>query len=72
MNSNKYLEYFLDSKVYTNEDVQKSISRTMKEFPNKEINVEVELNEFGVYIVTFIFKDKNTFFNKIKFFFRKK
>ena len=66
MNTNKYLEYYLDSKIYTNEEVQKSIDETKKEFPNKNVKVSVYLNEFGVYIVTFEFENKNTFFNRIK------
>ena len=66
MNTNKYLEYYLDSKIYTNEEVQKSIDETKKEFPNKNVKVSVYLNESGVYIVTFEFENKNTFFNRIK------
>lgn len=72
MNSNKYLEYYLDSKVYSNEEVQNSIDKTKKEFPNKNIKVEVFLNEFGVYVITFEFENKNTYFNRIKVLLRKK
>lgn len=72
MNTNKYLEYYLDSKIYTNEEVQKSIDETKKEFPNKNVKVSVYLNEFGVYIVTFEFENKNTFFNRIKIKFKRK
>lgn len=72
MNSNKCLEYFLDSKIYSNEEVQNNIDKTKREFPNKNIKVNVFLNEFGVYEVTFVFENKNTFFNRIKIFFRKK
>lgn len=72
MNTNKYLEYYLDSKIYSNDDVQKSIDDTKKEFPNKNVKVNVSLNEFGVYIVTFEFENKNTFFNRIKIRFKRK
>lgn len=72
MNSNKCLEYYLDSKMYSNEDIQNSIDKAKKEFPNKNINVSVFLNEFGVYVVTLEFENKHTFFHRIKIFLRKK
>lgn len=53
MNKNKYLEYYMDSKIYSKEEVQKSIDNTKKEFSSKKVNVQVYLNEFGVYIITF-------------------
>lgn len=72
MYQNKYLEYYLDSKIYSDEEVQKSIDETKKEFPNKEIKVDVSLNEFGVYVITLKFENKNTYFNRIKIMFKKK
>lgn len=72
MNSNKCLEYYLDSKLYSDEEVQNSIDKAKKEFPNQNIKVNVFLNEFGVYIITLEFENKRTFFNRIKIFFRKK
>lgn len=66
MEENKCLEYFLDSRIYTKEDVQKSIEETKKEFSNKEIKVSIELNEFDVYIVTFKFENKDTYLDKMK------
>ena len=71
MNQTKYLEYYMDSKIYSKDEVQKSIDETRKEFPKKEIEVQVQLNKFGVYIITFIFKNRNSFikniFIKLKF-----
>lgn len=69
MNTNKYLEYYLDSKIYSNDEVEKSIEETKKEFPNKNIKVNISLNEFGVYVITFEFEKRDTFFNKIKILF---
>lgn len=66
MDQNKNLEYYLDSKIYSSEEVQKSIEATKKEFSNKKIKVSIALNEFGMYIITFKFENKNTFFNRIK------
>ena len=66
MNQNKYLEYYLDSRIYSSEEVQRSIDETKKEFPNKKVKVSIALNDFGMYIITFKFENKNTYFNKIK------
>lgn len=62
---NKYLEYYMDSKKYSEEEVEKSINETKKEFPNKKIDVEVYLNNFGVYVITFKFNNKNSFLKSI-------
>ena len=62
---NKHLEYYMDSKMYGKDEVQKSIENTKKEFPNKEIEVQVNLNKFGVYIIKFTFKNKNSFIKNI-------
>jgi len=72
MKQKKCLEYYLDSRIYNQEEVQKSIEETKKEFPKKEIKVEIEINSFGMYIITFYFENKNTIFNKIKVYFRRK
>lgn len=72
MENHKYLEYYLDSRIYSSEEVQKSIDETKKEFPNKKVEVNIALNDFGVYIITFKFENKNTYFNKIKIKFWKK
>lgn len=71
MKENKQIEYYLDSRNYTNEEVEKSINETKKEFPNKNVKANVTLNEFGVYVVTFEFENKENFLNKIKIFFTK-
>lgn len=65
MDQNKNLEYYLDSRIYTKEEIQKSIEETKKEFSNKKVKVNVKLNDFGVYIITFQFENKNNYFHKI-------
>lgn len=65
MSKDKYLEYYMDSKKYSKDEIEKSIDNTKKEFPNKKINVNVYLNNFGVYVVTFKFENKNNFFKNI-------
>lgn len=72
MKNNKYLEYYMDSQIYSVEDVKNSIDKTKKEFPNKNVKVTIGLNSFGMYIITFEFEDKNTFFNRIRIFFKRK
>ena len=72
MNKRKCLEYYLDSKIYDYESVQKSIDETKKEYEKKEVDVKIELNRYGMYIITFYFKNKDTFFNKIRLLFRRK
>jgi len=72
MDQNKNLEYYLDSRIYSKEEIQKSIEETKKEFSNKKVKVSVKLNDFGVYIITFQFENKNNFFNKIRIKFWKK
>lgn len=66
MNQNKNLEYYLDSRIYSKEEIQKSIEETKKEFSNKKVKVDVKLNDFGVYIITFQFENKSNFLNIIK------
>lgn len=72
MNRNKCLEYYLDSRIYNQEEVQKNIDETKKEFPNKEITVDITINKFGMYVITFYFENKNTIFNRIRIYFKKK
>lgn len=64
MEKNKNLEYYLSAKI-SGEEMQKSIKQIKKQFPHKKIEVRIGLNEFGMYIITFKFENKNTFFNKI-------
>lgn len=72
MNRSKCLEYYLDSRIYNQEEVQKNIDETRKEFQNKKITVDITINKFGMYVITFYFENKNTIFNKIRIYFKKK
>ena len=72
MNKSKCLQYYLDSRIYNQEEVQKNIDETKKEFPNKEITVDITINRFGMYVITFYFENKNTIFNRIRIYFRRK
>ena len=66
MEQKKYLEYYLDSKIYSKKDIEKEIEKTRSEFCKKQIRASVALNKFGVYIITFEIENKNNYFNKIK------
>lgn len=72
MSTSKCLEYYLDSRIYNYEQVQKNIDETKKEFPKQDITVEVKMNQFGMYIITLYLKNKKTIFNKIKVYLKKK
>ena len=61
----KCLQYYFDSKTYDNMQISRSIEETKREFPKKTIDVKVDLNNYGVYIVTFYIKSKNNYFTKI-------
>lgn len=57
----KTVEYRFDSKVYSGEDIKRKIEQIKKDFSrisNKPIEVRVELNELGIYILTFRFYAK--------------
>ena len=66
MEKTKCLEYYFDSRIYSSEELQQSIDETKKQFPSKKVKVRIALNDFGVYIITFRFENKNNFFRNIK------
>lgn len=61
----KILENYFDSKTYTDQEIMQSIEKTKKEFAKKITNVSIELNDSGVYIVTYYFKSKENLWQKI-------
>jgi len=63
--TSKCLEYYLDSKVY-------NIEETKKDFPKKKFSVNVTTNSFGMYVITFNFENKKTWFSKIILYFKRK
>ena len=66
----KYLEYYMDSRIYTNEDIKNAIENTKKDFIGKQFEVNVFLNRFGIYEIVFEFKYKDSIFTKIRLWFR--
>lgn len=61
----KCLEYYLDSKVYDRWAVEKTIQQAKQEFPEKEADISIYLNEWGVYVVTLYFRNKNNFLQNV-------
>ncbi len=61
----KIVEDYFDASTYSNQEILQSIEETKKEFSKKIINVDINLNEFGVYVVTYYFKNKNNILQKI-------
>ena len=70
MNKSKNLEYYFDSRIYSQEQIQENIEKIKNEHKNKKATVHIALNEFGMYIITFQFEDKNTLIRKILLWFR--
>ncbi len=65
MNKIKCLQYYFDSKTYTDQQIEEKIEETKKEFPKSRIDVGIKLNEFGVYIVTLYVENKETYLSKV-------
>ena len=61
----KVVENYFDSKTYSNQEIIKKIEETKKEFSKKIIDIDINLNEFGVFVVTYYFKVSNNIFHKI-------
>ena len=65
MKQKKIFENYFDAKIYTGEQIEESIKETKKEFAKKVVDVDISLNEFGVYVVTYYFEVKDHFWQKI-------
>ncbi len=57
----KYIQYFFDASQYRPEQVVDSIEKEKAEqFPKENVQIEIKLNDYGVYVATLIFeKNKN-------------
>ena len=61
----RVVENYFDSKIYSNQEIMQSIEETKKEYSKKIVDVDINLNEFGVYVVTYYFKNRDNIFQKI-------
>ncbi len=62
----KCLEYYFDSKTFTKDELIKNIEDAKSEFPNKKVETDLYLNEWGVYILKINFKDKIEYVSHLK------
>ena len=65
-NEGKCIEYYFDSKTFTKEQLIKNIEEAKLEFPNKKIEPNLFLNEWGVYILKIHFTDKIEYVSDFK------
>ena len=61
----KIVENYFDAKKYTNQEIMQLIEENKKEYAKKIIDIDINLNEFGVYVVTYYFKVRDNIFQKI-------
>lgn len=73
MRQKRCVELFYPSSKYTINDIKKELSHKIKLYPKKKADVEITLNENGIYIVkiSFMFEENLTIEEKLKFFKRK-
>ena len=65
-NEGKCIEYYFDSKTFTKDQLIKSIEDAKTEFPNKKVEPNLFLNQWGVYILKINFKDKIEYVSDFK------
>lgn len=61
----KCLEYYLDSRMYDREAIEKTIKEAKMEFPGKETEISIYLNEWGVYVINLYFRNKNNMLQNV-------
>lgn len=65
-NKGKCIEYYFDSKTFTKEQLINNIEKAKLEFPNKKVEPNLFLNQWGVYILKINFKDKIEYVSEFK------
>lgn len=63
----KTVELIMDPHTYSQEEMIENIENAICEFSNKEVRVTIAINEWGVYVVTLDYMDKDTRINKMKY-----
>lgn len=66
LKENKCLEYYLDSKMFSRDMLQDIVNKAKKEFPEKQVEPKLYLNNWGVYILKIEFTDKDNYLNRRK------
>lgn len=61
------VELYLDPQQYSEEEIIYNVQQAIQEFANKDVRLNVDINEFGVYVVKIDYIDKDTYLNKLKY-----
>ena len=62
----KTVQYFFDARTYSkNQIIENLQTQREQDFFNKTAKINISLNEFGVYVVTYYFKVSENIFQKI-------
>ena len=67
LENKKTVELYLDPQQYTEEEMIKSIEQSVNEFSKKDVRVNIDINEWGVYVITLDYIDRDTYLNKLKY-----
>ena len=63
----KCIEYYFDSNEYNELEVLENMQKEKLEFPKKEAQINISLNEYGIYVATLEFiNNKIAVIKKIK------
>ncbi len=57
-NNVKTVELYLESQKYTNKEVIENIEKAVNEFPEKDVKVNIQINEWGVYEIKLEYLDR--------------
>ncbi len=63
----KTVELYLDPQTYSEEEMIENIEQAVQEFSKKDVRVNIDLNEYGVYVVKLDYIDRDTYINKLKY-----
>ena len=51
----KCIEYYFDSKKYNQIQIIENMEKEKLEFPKEQVDLEIFLNEYGIYVVKLVF-----------------
>ena len=54
----KCIEYYFDSKDYSEQQIIETMEKEIKKFEKKKADIEITLNDYGIYIVKLFFTKK--------------
>ena len=54
----KCIEYYFDSKDYDRQEIIENMQNEIKKFEKKKADIEITLNDYGIYVVKLFFTKK--------------